>query len=262
LKINKQELKKIIYDFNRISNRLLRVDVNDYSVVLKKFLDYVESTDLIWAVITDAGEPSYDVSEEVREVNGYNNNLLDLGNTEQEEITNIYHILKYCSDNSVDIPRGLAFSYSSSKKYQDKTREFNNRVVLVFINNIVAYLTKVGIDMGLDENTKYNITVNNGQVNLASDNGMIHATQNNGLDTKEIESLVANIIKNIDSSVQSERQQVEESLEVIQTELASPKPKKSMINLALTGLKSVKGSAEFGAAVVALVQFVQQLINQ
>ena len=86
-------MKKIIYDFNRISNRLLRVDVNDYSVVLKKFLDYVESTDLIWAVITDAGEPSYDVSEEVREVNGYNNNLLDLGTRRNHQYLSYPQIL-------------------------------------------------------------------------------------------------------------------------------------------------------------------------
>ncbi len=240
----------------------MRVDFSDYSVVLKKFLIYVESTELIWAVITDAGDLSYDVAEKVREVSGYSNNILDLGDTEQEEITNIYHILKYCSDNAVDIPYKLAFSYSSSTKWQDKTREFNNRVVLVIINNIEAYLTKVGIDMGLDENTKYNITVNNGQVNLASENATINATQNNGVDIKKIESLVANIVNNIDSiALNEEKQQVEESLEVIQTELTSSKPKKSMINTALTGLKAIKGSAEFGAVVIALIQFVKLIIQ-
>lgn len=262
MKIDKQELKKIIYDFNRISNRLLRVDLNDYSVVLKKFLSYVESTELIWAVISDAGKPSYDVAEEVQEVSGYGNNLLDLGDTEQEEITNIYHILKYCSENDVDIPRNLAFSYSSSKKYQDKTSEFNNRVVLVLINNIEAYLTKVGIDMGLDENTKYSITVNNGQVNLASDNATIHATQNNGTSVAELKKLVEAVRKTIDLSInENEKQSVEESLEVIQGELVTDKPKKSMVNLALKGLSTIKGSAEFGAAVVALVQFVQGIIS-
>ncbi|KAF0506975.1 hypothetical protein [Pediococcus pentosaceus] len=261
MNINKQELKKIIYDFNRISNRLLRVDFTDYSLVLKKFLNYIESTELIWAVIIDAGKPSYDVAKEVQKISGYSNKLLNLGDTEREEITNIYYVLKYCSDNTIDIPYELTFAYSSSTKWQDKTREFNTRVVLVLINNIEAYLTKVGIDMGLDENTKYSITVNNGQVNLASDSAKINATQNNGVDIKKIESLITNIISNIDVATSLEdRQQIEESLEMIQTELTSPKPKKSMINMALEGLKMIESGTEFSAAVVKLVKFVQTVM--
>ena len=34
-------------------------------------------------------------------------------------------------------------------------KEFNDRVVLVLINNINDYLTRIGIDMGLDENVTW-----------------------------------------------------------------------------------------------------------
>ncbi|WP_432737303.1 hypothetical protein OS787_02385 [Pediococcus pentosaceus] len=115
--------------------------------------------------------------------------------------------------------------------------------------------------MGLDENTKHSITVNNGQVNLASDSAKINATQNNGVDIKKIESLITNIISNIDVATSLEdRQQIEESLEMIQTELTSPKPKKSMINMALEGLKMIESGTEFSAAVVKLVKFVQTVM--
>lgn len=48
-------------------------------------------------------------------------------------------------------------------KWQDNVKEFNDRVVLVLINNVNDYLTGIGIDMGLDENVVWN--VNGGQVN-------------------------------------------------------------------------------------------------
>lgn len=240
----------------------MKVDFNDYSIVLKKFLTHVESIDLIWDFILDAGDPSYDVAEEVGEVNGYSDALLELGNTEREEVTNIYHILRYSVDNNVDIPRGLALSYSTSNKYQDKAREFNNRVVLVLIDHIEAYLTKVGIDMGLDEQTKFNITVNNGQVNLASDNAMIQATQNNGVDPNAMQLLVNDILTKIDNGVSAEqKQEVEESLELITEQVESSNPKRRMISMALTGLKAIKGSTEFAAAVATLAQFLQPMLH-
>lgn len=49
--------------------------------------------------------------------------------------------------------------YSSSDKIQDKIKGFNNRFVMVLLRHIERYLTKVGIDMGLDDKIVYNVTV-------------------------------------------------------------------------------------------------------
>lgn len=49
----------------------------------------------------------------------------------------------------------------------EKLKDFNNRVTMVLIRNIETYLTKIGIDMGIDENVSYNITVKDGQINIA-----------------------------------------------------------------------------------------------
>jgi hypothetical protein len=51
-----------------------------------------------------------------------------------------------------------------------------------------------------------------------------------------------------------------ETLEVIENELAQPKPRKGFLRTALAGLQTIKGTAEFGAAVVALVQFIQAVL--
>ena len=51
-----------------------------------------------------------------------------------------------------------------------------------------------------------------------------------------------------------------ESLEVIEAEISAEKPRKSMLKTALVTLNAVKGVAEFGAAVAAIVQFAGQYL--
>lgn len=57
-----------------------------------------------------------------------------------------------------------------------------------------------------------------------------------------------------------DKETLESSLEVVNQELASEQPRKGFLKSALNGIKAIKGTAEFGAAVVALVQFVQTMI--
>ena len=52
MKLNRKELKKIQYDFNSISSRLLQVDVDDFHDVLNKFLKFLDDTQLISDYIT------------------------------------------------------------------------------------------------------------------------------------------------------------------------------------------------------------------
>lgn len=76
-------------------------------------------------------------------------------------MSNVYHILKYIVDNNIEIHYGIAMAYNTeSNKFQDNVKGFNNRVVFVLINYIERYLTKIGIDMGIDETLKYTIAVN------------------------------------------------------------------------------------------------------
>jgi hypothetical protein len=51
-----------------------------------------------------------------------------------------------------------------------------------------------------------------------------------------------------------------ENLEVIESELTQPAPRKGFLKTAIAGLQAIKGTAEFGAAVVALMQFVHSLL--
>ncbi len=132
---------------------------------------------------------------------------------------------------------GIGVGYSSSNKFQDKIKGFNERFVMVLIRHIERYLTKVGIDMGLDDKITYNVTVQNGQSIIATDNANVTATNTVGADAGELAKLIADV-RALSGNLSSEEQEtVSDSLEVIEAEASSDKPKKGMLRTAIAALK-------------------------
>ena len=194
MKLNRKELRKIQYDFNSCSNRLLQADFEDYTGVLEKFLKYIDTTPIISDYISGCGKCEWNLEEEVQEVqSSYGRLIFSLGETDEEEVCNVYAVLRYLVDTNNSIYHGVAIGYSSSKKYQDKIKGFNDRFVMVLIRHVESYLTKIGIDMGIDEKNIYNVTVQNGQAIIANDNSSVTATANIGMNANELEKLVAGI---------------------------------------------------------------------
>lgn len=254
-------MKKIIYDFNSISNRLLQADFNDYNDVLSKFLRFIDNTEIIYAYIKDCGVCEQDLETAFREVSAsYGRQIFILGESDEEEVRNVYAILSYIVEHNIEIHYGVAFGYSSSKHYQDKVKGFNNRVVMVLIRHIECYLTKIGIDMGLDEKVTYSISFQNGQLNIANDGAMIHAVNNLGLDANQLSVLIQSVRDMSIGLPPEDAETVDDSLEVIEAEVVSPSPKKGLLRTAVNGIKAIKGTAEFGAAVAALIQFIGGLM--
>lgn len=56
-----------------------------------------------------------------------------------------------------------------------------------------------------------------------------------------------------------DKEAASESLEVIEAEVVSEKPKKSMIKTAMATLQAIKGTVEFGSA-AALIQFIGPML--
>lgn len=251
-----------MYDFNSIANRLMKAEFEDYKDALKKFLAMVDACPVIKAYLDDCDSPTIpDIADEVKQVTGsYGDSIFSTGDTATEETANILAILRYLADSNIEIHYAVQ-GYSSSNKFRDIIQGFNERFVLILIRNIEGYLTKMGIDMGLDETVQYNITVNNGQVNLASDNAVINATVNNGINQAELQALLDKVLSESKTKLTAEEaEMVNESVEVIKQELKQDKPKRSVLRGILTTLQAIKGTAEFGAAVVALYQFIQPLL--
>lgn len=260
MRLNRKELRKIIYDFNSISNRLLQADFEDYNGILAKFIDFIQKTPIINDYILDCGMCEQSLAEEFQEVgNSYGHCIFSLGDTDEEEVRNVYAILNYIVENKIQIHFGVAFGYSSSTKYQDKVKGFNDRVTMVLIRHVERYLTKIGIDMGVDEKVTYSITVRNGQVNIANDNATIYATNANDIDFSQCSKLLDAVRENSQNLSSDEKEIIESSLEVIEEEIKTEQPRKSFLKTAITGIKTVKGTVEFASAVTALVQFLQLL---
>lgn len=260
MKLNRADLRKIIYDFNSISNRLLQADFGDYTSVVTKFIAFIKATPLIYDYIVDCGECEQNMEQEFNEIkSSYGDLIFALGDTTEEEVRNVFAILDYISSNKVEIYYSVAQGYSSSRNYQDKIKGFNDRVVMVLIRHIESYLTKIGIDMGLDEKITYTISVNNGQVNIANDNATINATNTVGADMSQLSELIKNI-KDSSTLTGDDAEMMESNLQVIEEELQAEKPRKGFLKTAISGLKLLKGSTEFAAAVTALIEFVQPFI--
>ena len=180
---------------------------------------------------------------------------------DEEEVRNVYAVLRFLVETNNSVYRGVAMGYSSSSKWQDKIKGFNERFVMVLIRHVERYLTKIGIDMGIDEKNVYNVTVQNGQAIIANDNSTVTATTHIGVNANELERLIAAVRTKMDTLTHTDKETVSESLEVIEAEIVSEKPKKSMIKTAITSLLAIKGAAEFGAAASALIQFIGPMLS-
>ena len=266
MKLNRKDLRKIQYDFNSFSNRLLQADFRDYTDVLGKFLDFINRTPIISDYIADCGQCEWDLEDEVKQVQSSSGRMIfSTGNTDEEEVRNVYAVLQYIVEKSIQVQYGIGMGYSSSTKCQDVIKAFNERFVMVLIRHIERYLTKVGIDMGLDEKVVYNVTVQNGQAIIANDNANVTATANVGLQKDELKQLIDAVRASANTFDVEEKETVSDSLEVIEAEATAEKPKKGMLKTAITALNNVKDTvkcvAEFGAAVTALAQFVEPLLK-
>ena len=94
MRLNRKELRKIIYDFNSISNRLLQADFEDYNGVLAKFIDFIQKNPIINDYILDCGMCEQSLTEEFQEVgNSYGHCIFSLGDTDEEEVRNLRNYL-------------------------------------------------------------------------------------------------------------------------------------------------------------------------
>lgn len=262
MRLNRNELRKIQYDFNSFSNRLLQADFQDYTDVLEKFLNFINNTPVILDYILGCGQCDWNLEDEIKQVqSSYGRKIFSTGDTEEEEVRNVHAVLQYIADKSIKVHYGIGIGYSSSNKFQDKIKGFNERFVMVLIRHIERYLTKVGIDMGLDDKITYNVTVQNGQSIIATDNANVTATNTVGADAGELAKLIADV-RALSGNLSSEEQEtISDSLEVIEAEASSDKPKKGMLRTAIAALKNIKGITEFGKAVIALSEFVSTLMK-
>lgn len=261
---NKKELKKQSRDFRTIANRTLTSDFQMFNDNLKRLIDYIDNNEIISKYIESCidKDEKFNAEDEVNQVCGrygvYFDNYID----EKKEVSYIYQILKYITDTNRDC-RGYIMSYSASNKYQDKLKGFCDNVVEPLINHIDSNYERIFIEMGVDEETYFNVINNGGQVNIAKDNGNINAIQVNN---SELDKLVQNVKNKIEGIDDDEiKSEIIDTVEGIQEELKKPEIKKGRIKSFITSLQtkihSMGTAIEVGAAITELITFAQQFIK-
>lgn len=260
MNLNKVDLRKISHLFHSMSNRLLQADFGDYTPTLQKFCRHIQETPLIYDYVTSFGQVNYDIAEKVNEVAvSYGRKIFALGDTEAEEVRNVYAILTYIADNNRLVYRGIAKGYTSSNGYQDMVRGFNDRVVMVLIRHIDNYLVQLGIDMGLDDKVVYNVKVinGNGQVSIAMDGSAIEAKNIVNVNTSANDVLamldsIKEMVASANEITTDEKEQATDDLEIIAEQIQSEEPKKSRVSAAVSRLKKFAGDLAQKVAVSAM----------
>lgn len=260
--LNKIELKKIIYDFNSVSNRLLNSSYEDYKGNVSKFIGFINSTDIIASYIEDCGECDWNMEEAFDYNKLYRESGFKIIGSDKEEVRNVYAILRFIADNKVDIVNTIAGTYCvPSNSLQEGIDDFNHRVATILVDHIEAYLTKIGIDMGFEETVKYKIEVNGGHVIVATDSSTVNATYNENIDFDKLSSLFNEVRKQAADLSNQDKEKLENSLNIISDELKDEKPKRNVVGLAISTLRGIKGTVEFMSAVTALAAFAMSIFN-
>lgn len=266
--ITKNELKKLSLNFRNIASRLLNTDYLYGMENLKRFIDHIENTPLIFNFISNNNKTEYDIKKIIKDMEW--NSLYSLPNEKEDEIAFIYQLLKYGLDN-YNRYFILAKNYEPGGNFQVKTDSFNKNVVLPFVQHIISYFDELIIDMGLDEKKSTHIEVSGGtvgQFNLSQDQSILFADQTNiNNDLSEINNLFESFIDLLKQEIISENDKVEikELVSIMKEEINSKNPRKSLIKAIFDKLKTFldifKDGTTIAITLMTIIDAIKNFIN-
>lgn len=261
------QIKTVMYDFHSQSSRLMRSTIDSFHSDLRKFLNYIEGTPIIFDFIKNCIEShldkGYDAAAEVNSVRSTFGAIFGpFSDSDEAEAAEIYLVLKEISCQGINT-RGLFFhGYSNgSKKYQDMLKGFLDRVPYLLITHVNDYLAKEA--MAVEERPSPQQIVFQGstnQLNLATHGSTISAIQVEGKVPEELAQALRSAFALSQELEGEDRELAEDSLQQLAEETSSSEPRKGRIKGALSVLSGINGSAQFLAAVAQVAQFAQGFI--
>lgn len=145
---SKREMKKIAREFRMYGSRLLSTKCGNSMGDLNRFLNFIESNEVIYKFIQENNNEEYDM-EEICRNRGWRDKY-PLPIERNNEIAFVYQLLKYGQVNFHDfIP--FTHGYGSGTKFQDHIDAFNNEVTKHLVDYIREYLEDVILDMEENE---------------------------------------------------------------------------------------------------------------
>ena len=263
MEISKKELKKTSRRFRCLASNVINAHYTEVNFKIKIFIDYIDQTEVISDYVKSVLVIQDELENDLKAIAGsYGGQVLAKGTSSEEEVSNIYQVLKYISEHGDFQTSNLGWGYTTSSNYQDMVKNFGERIVLPLESQINEYLMDIATDMGYDEENKFMITVNGGvaQVNIANDGATTNAVQNNNQPIEEI--IVA--IKAIVEETGVNTQPILENLAVIQIEVAKENPQKEVVQGALSKMKrlaaAIPKAAAFTESLVKLSELLAPLL--
>lgn len=265
---DKTAFKKTLYRFNHEANILLRSNWDESPAPFKRFLDRIEAepdvkTYLDYCVDNHTPE-GFNAEEDVREVAGdLGTTLINFSTIPEEESAEVYLILKEMIAQNISGRSYFYYTFASGNKFADMYKGFLDKVVRRLIANITEHLTMIGFEMGLDDRDSVINNfgpVNNLLMNQANGKSIINATQNIGTDEQALNKLIDAILSAAGTEIGDAEtiEDVRDNAEIVRAQIESGEPKRGVLKSALGFLRGVNGGAQFAAAVVQLIQFVNK----
>ncbi|MDT2471677.1 hypothetical protein P7D68_15855 [Enterococcus avium] len=245
MEINKKDLKKTSRKFRQLASRTLNAHYNEVNSIIRMFVEYIDDTPIIIEYIQSIIAEYPNLQDEIDQVSkSYGHLVLSTGDTTEQEISSIYQILKFISENSSVQTFALGWGYTSSKKYQDMVKEFGNRVIMPFVDGINVYLSDIATDMGYDEESRFMINVSGGQaqVNISNDNSTLNATQNIQINKSEIDSVISELKSNLEAELTDNeilKNLLISQIQLIESEAVESKPKKEVLKTAISAIQTL-----------------------
>lgn len=254
--MDKKEFQMLSTEFRRIASRLLKTDRDDGINNLKRFIYFIENNPIIKSFIDEHNTFTFDIEKEIKEREMHEAYIIQP--EKNYEISFIYQLLKFCSENHNDYI-AICYFYGSGKRFQDMVDAFNDRVVSLLIGHIEVYLKGVWLDMG--DNQKIHINVNGGQVAIAQGQGTVNATQNihygQAQELKELTETFYRLLEKIEID-KDEKEDTKEIVEVAVAEIVAEKPKRSLIKHAI---EKIEYAGKLGTGLNGLNIVVQKLLE-
>lgn len=121
-------------------------------------------------------------------------------------------------------------------------KAFGDRLIYPFVIEIEEYIKDIATDMGFDNDSSYNITINSSgvQVNIAEHGSTVNAEQANIINAEAFTKAIENVEDAIEKLENTESKSVlKQNLEIIKNEIQEPQPKQSILTSAFNTIKFI-----------------------
>lgn len=231
-----QKYRKISLDFRRNSSNMLNTKYNDGLLYLVRFKEFIDKSDIIRQILEDLWiDLPQDFNERlISEDSNSGWCYFSIPIEESKHLKLCYDYLNKIIEDDVDLS-GLscAFLLTSSKKFNDKIREFLKKAFKPLVDYINDQLSQkimelTGVNPAMSQITQ-NIENNYGTASAVG-TGTISSVNNVSVtDVETVKKLCSDILKDLarlNIFSEDDKEIIIDDIETIQSEISSDSPKK------------------------------------